>query len=115
MLVIGKPKKTIHIPLTYFFLFLRSRCFNNQKVFEPFWSSSDEFEDILISSLIWADHMPDFVLKVIKDAFERFKSDETSDRNYSPACRQYHHGLQRCLNDNESCYISVLDSPTGMK
>ena len=103
-------KKNIHIPLTHFFKFLHSRCFDNQKVFEPFWSSSDEFEEILISSLMWADHMPDFVLKVIKDTYERFKSGETSDRNYSPACRQHHHGLQRCLSDNESCYISVLDS-----
>ena len=100
---------------TFFFRFLYSRCFDNQKVFEPFWSSSDEFEEILISSLMWADHMRDFVLKVIKNTVERFKSGETSDRNYSPACRQHHHGLQRCLSDNESCYISVLDSPTGMK
>ena len=59
--------------------------------------------------------MPDIVLKVINDTFERFISGKTSDRNYSPVCRQHHHGLQRCLSDNESCYISVLDSPTGMK
>ena len=59
--------------------------------------------------------MPDFVLKVIKDTFERFKNGETSDRNYSSVCRQHHHRLQRCLSDNGSCHISVLDSPTGMK
>ena len=78
--IIGKPKKNIHIPLTHFFPFLHSRCG------EPFWSSSDEFEEILISSLMWADHMRDFVLKVIKDTLERFYSGETGDRNYSPAC-----------------------------
>ena len=67
----------------------------------------------MISSLMWADHMPDFVLKVLKDTFERLTCDEDKESASSPPCRQPHHGLQRCLSDNGSCYITVLDSPTG--
>ena len=62
---------------------------------------------------MWADHMPDFVLKVLKDTFQKLKNNEGSTNISTPACRQQHHGLQRCLSDNGSCYISVLDSPTG--
>ena len=94
-------------------LFTNRRCFNNQKLFEPFWSSSEDFEEILISSLMWADHMPDYVLYVLKETFQRLHSTDYKRSDVSPPCRQHHRGMQRCPSDNASCYISVLDSPTG--
>ena len=99
----------------YLSIFTNRRCFNNQKLFEPFWSSSEDFEEILISSLMWADHMPDYVLHVLKDTFQRLHSSDQKRSHSSPPCRQHQRGLQRCPSDNASCYISVLDSPTGKK
>ncbi|XP_028409100.1 sn1-specific diacylglycerol lipase alpha-like isoform X2 [Dendronephthya gigantea] len=92
---------------------IKGRCFNKEKEFELFWSTSEDFEEILISSLMWSDHMPDFVLKVLKDTLHRLNIRSDKASGYSPPCRSHHHGLQRCLSDNGSCYISVLDSPTG--
>lgn len=89
------------------------RCFSKEKEFVPFWSTSEDFEEILISSLMWSDHMPDFVLKVLQDTLLRLDIRSDKGSEYYPPCRSPHHGLQRCLSDNASCYISVLDSPTG--
>lgn len=61
---------------------------------------------------MWADHMPDFVLKVIKDTFERLSFDvETGSASF----RQHHDGVLRSMSDNGSCYLSVLDSFHGME
>ena len=59
--------------------------------------------------------MPDYVLHVLKDTFQRLHSSDQKRSHSSPPCRQHQRGLQRCPSDNASCYISVLDSPTGKK
>ena len=35
-------------------------------MFEPVWADIEDFQSLQISGLMWADHMPDFVLKALK-------------------------------------------------
>lgn len=87
---------------------MKGHCFHKERVFEPFWSSSTDFEEILISSLMWADHMPDFVLKVLKDTFTTLSKEDDSESFYS-TCKNHSHELQPCLDESRSGIIS----PTG--
>lgn len=91
---------------------VKGPCLNKQKVFEPFWSSSEDFNEILISSLMWADHMPDFVLQVLKDTFTCWSADDDCDSFHS-VCALHDHDTYPRLSENNSSYIPVLDSPTG--
>ena len=62
---------------------------------------------------MWADHMPDFVLQVVKDTFASWSSEDDRD-SYHSLCLQHNHEVDLRLSDNGSSYISVTDSPTGM-
>lgn len=62
---------------------------------------------------MWADHMPDFVLKVLKDTFSSLATEDDSDSYYS-VCKHHDHDSERYFSESGSGYIAVLDSPTGI-
>ena len=46
-------------------LFICRRFGKKLNQYEAVWAEAEDFQSILISSLMWADHMPDFVLEVL--------------------------------------------------
>ena len=54
-----------------------SRCGRKRTIYEPVWADLEDFQSIQISSLMWEDHMPDFVLDALNQCLPSKEREET--------------------------------------
>jgi len=74
------PGRVIHIVKTVSAL---TRCGRKRRIYEPVWADLEDFQSIQISSLMWEDHMPDFVLEALYQCLPS-KEQEDSILNATP-------------------------------
>ena len=53
-----------------------SRCGRKRKLYEPVWADLEDFQSLEISSLMWEDHYPDFVLDALNQCLPSKEQEE---------------------------------------
>lgn len=67
------PGKVIHVVKT---VSVPTRCGRKRKLYEPVWADLEDFQSLEISSLMWEDHYPDFVLDALNQCLPSKEQEE---------------------------------------